>query len=298
MFHQFYTQKTGVFSADYIPDDLYYCFVDPYYNNWSEASYIDNRCYYTKLFPDTKQPESIAYRMNNLWFLGNGLLSNYHDVRVLLMQEEEFFIKRAVDSDGGHGVTYINDNNRELIDDIIKDISKDLIIQKPVRQHPILAYINASSVNTIRTLSFLDENGVIIYSSILRMGIHGAKVDNASSGGITCGINDDGTLKATAYSATGEAYTVHPDSNTPFSDMFVPSFSKIKDMVCRLHPTLAHYRLISWDIAVGEDGEPVLIEANLHYGELDFHQLNNGPLFGEDTDKRLAEVFSIADTPV
>ncbi len=34
-----------------------------------------------------------------------------------------------------------------------------------------------------------------------------------------------------------------------------------------------------------------MIEANLNQGELDFHQLNNGPLFGEDTIKVLDEVF-------
>ena len=35
---------------------------------------------------------------------------------------------------------------------------------------------------------------------------------------------------------------------------------------------------------------PTLIEANLCNGELDFHQLNNGPLFGEDTERILKEV--------
>ena len=40
-----------------------------------------------------------------------------------------------------------------------------------------------------------------------------------------------------------------------------------------------------------EDEEPVLIEANFKYGALDFHQFGNGPLFGKDTQKILAEVF-------
>ena len=50
--------------------------------------------------------------------------------------------------------------------------------------------------------------------------------------------------------------------------------------------------MISWDIAIGEDELPVLIEANLYFGQLDFHQLNNGPLFGEDTEEILHEVFA------
>jgi len=52
-----------------------------------------------------------------------------------------------------------------------------------------------------------------------------------------------------------------------------------------------HFRLVSWDFAINEEGHPVMIEANLNLGELDFHQLNNGPVFGEDTKKILDEVF-------
>ena len=43
---------------------------------------------------------------------------------------------------------------------------------------------------------------------------------------------------------------------------------------------------------MGEDDEPILIEANLCDGELDFHQLNNGPIFGDETEDVLKEVFT------
>ena len=52
-----------------------------------------------------------------------------------------------------------------------------------------------------------------------------------------------------------------------------------------------HFRLISWDIALDKNNNPIIIEANLKYGEIDFHQLNNGPLFGDDTKEILNEVF-------
>jgi hypothetical protein len=51
-------------------------------------------------------------------------------------------------------------------------------------------------------------------------------------------------------------------------------------------------RLCSWDIAIGQDGDPVLVEANLSFGEVDFHQMCNGPIFGDLTEAVLAEVFS------
>ena len=50
-------------------------------------------------------------------------------------------------------------------------------------------------------------------------------------------------------------------------------------------------RMVAWDVAILENGVPVLIEANLYDGQLDSHQIHNGPLFGEDTKKIMDEVF-------
>lgn len=37
--------------------------------------------------------------------------------------------------------------------------------------------------------------------------------------------------------------------------------------------------MVSWDIAIDKDGDPVLIEANMRKGGINFHQFNNGPMF-------------------
>lgn len=75
-------------------------------------------------------------------------------------------------------------------------------------------------------------------------------------------------------------------------DLIIPNFEKIKELVTQQAKLLPHFRLVSWDIALNEKDMPILIEANLHFGEIDFHQLNNGPLFGDDTKEILKEVFS------
>ena len=38
-------------------------------------------------------------------------------------------------------------------------------------------------------------------------------------------------------------------------------------------------KLASWDFSVDELGNPILIEVNMAFGELDFHQMTNGPIF-------------------
>jgi hypothetical protein len=62
-------------------------------------------------------------------------------------------------------------------------------------------------------------------------------------------------------------------------------------MIERAHPMVPHFRLVTWDIAVDESGEAVLIESNFAKGGIEFPQLTNGPLFGEDTKKIMDEVL-------
>ena len=56
-----------------------------------------------------------------------------------------------------------------------------------------------------------------------------------------------------------------------------------------------HSYLLRFPFSVDEDGDPVLIEANLNCGGVFINQINNGPLFGDDTKKILDEVFQKAD---
>lgn len=293
-FHNFYTEKTGIYSVNYIPDSLYYNYIDQYFNDWGAAKYFDNKCFYKYYFPLVKMPETILLRINNFWCTPSHEIIPKADVISYLTEESDFFVKDATDSEGGHGVKYYTKNLLHEFSEIyLQESSKqDVIIQRCLKQCNELAILNPSSVNTIRVLSLLRDNEVKIYSCILRMGCNNSKVDNASSGGITCGINFDGRLKEIAYSARGKKFQQHPSSGLKFCTIKIPVFSKVLELVKEMHPKIPHFRLVSWDIAIDDNYNPVLIETNLKYGELDFHQLNNGPLFGDDTRLILQEVFS------
>lgn len=292
--HAFFTEKTGSFDRRYIPDSFHRFKIDRFFNDWSAAYYIDNKCYYQVMFQDVNIPKTIAFRMNGIWYQKWGIVIDYQQVKKLVMNEEECFVKKATESWGGLGVFYFQPNVQtvEKLTEIINSIPCDLVIQQGIKQSKSLAEINPDSVNTIRTMSLLRKDGTVkIYSSILRMGIMGAKVDNASSGGISTGIKPDGRLKDVAFSNEGVRYEEHPTSHVKFGSIVIPNFSKIEELVVMLHPRFPHFRLISWDIAVDMNDEPILIEANLCDGELDFHQLNNGPIFADDTERILSEIF-------
>ncbi|MGI6220130.1 MAG: hypothetical protein ACOYJE_09830 [Bacteroidaceae bacterium] len=47
--HSFYTGATGNFHVNYIPDALWYAFIEPYYNPRRLAKSLDSKCLYERL---------------------------------------------------------------------------------------------------------------------------------------------------------------------------------------------------------------------------------------------------------
>lgn len=294
VFHKFYTKATGEFNVRYMPDSLYYKYIDPYYNDWDRALYLDNKAYYRSMFPGAKQPRLITYRLNGFWYDENGVMIDADKAIGLILETTQCFIKQAADSEGGHGIAFIDNKkcDRSSLMNILDSFKTDFVVQEGLCQSKTLSAINESSVNTVRLLTLLKTDGTVkIYSAILRMGVNGAKVDNASSGGITVGICDDGRLKEKAFSAAGVQFYEHPTSKVHFNNFVIPNYDKVRSLVKEQAKNFPHFRLLSWDIAIDENDEPVIIEANMKFGEIDFHQLNNGPLFGDDTEEILKEVF-------
>lgn len=294
VFHSFYTEKTGKYCVDYIPDDKWFTDIDRFFNNREKARVLDHKSYYEKMFTgvDVKHPETILHRVNNLWYNEKMKRISLAEVEKLVENEETLFVKVSSDSCGGRGVKYIAGST--ILDNFKNETNNclDVVVQKPIKQHPELYKVGANSINTLRIVSLLSKEGVKVYSAILRMGIGDAKVDNASSGGITCGIKENGQLKDVAYTMLGEKFDCHPTTKVKFSEVTIPSYKQVIKLVKELHPSIPSFRMVSWDIAIDENAEPILVEVNLCMGQLDFHQLNNGPIFKEDTKKILDEVFN------
>ena len=293
LFHAFFLEKTGQFYPEHIPNDLYYTKIDPYFNPENLGRALDNKCLYNRLFPGIAQAQTVVCSMAGLWYDANMQWISWENAAALMDKQDAVFVKLATTSSGGKGVYYLEAKDGSLSQQLQGRVKPqaDVVVQVPLRQHTAMAALHESSVNTLRLLSLLTNDGVKIYSSVVRMGAGNSKVDNASSGGITCGITDDGFLKKYAFKASGEKFEKHPTSGIVFDGYEIPGFEKAKQMVKKAHPMVPYFKMISWDIAINENAEAVMIEANFIRGELDFHQLNNGPLFGEDTKKILDEVF-------
>lgn len=299
IYHQIYKGKSGVFYPDYIPEEQYICDITRYLSDRRAASYFDHKCYYPRLFTGIKQPKTIAMRINGIWLDSEYEVADKKKAFNLLLNEKESVYKAACYSEGGAGVAFLSftdetkkEERAKQIKSVVKSMKHgDLIVQRPVRQYKELSDLHPSSVNTFRIVSLLIDNDVKILSTSLRLGVGDSKVDNGSSGGIYIGVRQDGSLGEIGALDNGDVIKKHPDTNVRFSDVRLTCKDVALNLVKKAHPMIAHFRLVSWDIAIDDKKEAVLIECNLSLGGSDDVQVVNGPFFGEWTKQVLDEVY-------
>lgn len=289
-----YNRYNECFDSRYIPDNIYYSKIDTYYNNSIDCMAIDDKNMYDLYFPDVNQPNTIARKIKGNYLDAQYNFISIQDIIANIKERKNIIIKKAISSDGGNGIRFWNLNEGiELLQEYLS-ASYDYIVQEVIIQHPDISKLHSKSINSIRLLTLNRNNMISVLSGIIRMGVNGSKVDNGHSGGIFCGINDDGSLKDCAYKyMTGKRFEYMHPNGAVFSETTIPNYDKCKELVMSLSPRMSRVsNLTSWDLSVDLEGNPILIEVNLAYGGLFFHQMANGPIFGDMTQEILMEVFN------
>ena len=237
-------------------------------------------------------PKTYVHLINGIFEDENYNIISKEKAIDILSTANNITIKPSMASYGGKGVKFFNNPTKSELIEFFDNLEDDnLIFQETVKQSEVTAKLHPDSLNTIRIMTLiLDSDVKVLPWCAFRMGIGKSKVDNASSGGIYCKINEDGTLSNFAYDALGKRFDKHPDGGE-FSSVKFNFMDKIRNLVKESAQRFPHFRLIGWDIAINEDNEPIIIEANLTMSGMDVIETICGPLFGEYTEKVLEEVF-------
>lgn len=273
----------------YIPDDLWDGKILPYYSNMFFRRPYEDKCMHHALFPDLNRPRTIIKNMAGQYYTDDLQTLTAEEALELCCREESFILKPAIDSGAGRLIQFYDSktDSPDVIPKLLASLKNNFIVQEIVRQHPVLASLHESSLNTIRILSFFFEGEVHILSAIVRMGTGDARVDNVTAGGMQCGVHLDGQCYTLACTKKRDWVDRTPNG-TVFAKTRLPAFDKIIACVKREHSRLPHFRLVGWDFSVNESEEPVFIEYNVCPGP---NQMTCGPTFGDLTERVLEDVF-------
>ena len=287
-----FANKNQPFSAQYIPDDLWYGHIIPHYNNLIFAKALQDKCLHNILFSDVKRPETVVKNVAGVFYDDDLNLLTRQQAVARCHDAGRIVIKPSVGSGQGHSIRFLESgslSDRE-IEDIFRQYGQNYIVQKKLAQHPELARFNPSSLNTVRVITFLHNDRVHILSAVLRTGGAGSEVDNTSQGGFQITIRPDGHLMPTGFSHAGGRW--HYDDKAAdglaIAGLAIPSYDRIIDTVRAQAARMGHFKIIGWDMAVDTEGMPVLVEYNVIPGQ---NQESDGPTFGALTDEVLEEVF-------
>ena len=275
-----------------VPRGIWFNYMIPHFNDPYYDRQLSNKNLHNLIFPHIKRPETIFKRMSMSYYNDDLSPITWEEALARCAQEGQFIAKPTTDTFEGYGIHCFTGGNLDEAKDVLSRYNRqeDYIVQRFVSQHPDLATLNATSVNTVRLMTLVLNGKAHILSSILRVGADGNQVDNVSQGGYQCTIRPDGTLEKMAFTHVDKVgtYTDQTASGVKFEGFQVPSWDKLCQTAIDLALRLPYMKLIGWDLAVDDQGDVVLIEFN---SQPEQNEATCGPSFGDLTEDVLEEVF-------
>lgn len=171
---------------------------------------------------------------------------------------------------GTHGngiLVYEHSEGEERLREILSEISgKAYLCEEYLTQHPEMAKLSASSVNTIRALTLNDNGKVKIIDTAVRMGAENKACDNLCNGGLAATVDvDTGIIVTAGVTSRHERYIYHPVTGEKIVGFNIPLWEELKEMVTKAAERMPDYPVRGWDIAITPDG-PCIIEVNSYPG--------------------------------
>ena len=308
VWHRCYAAHTGQYVVDYFPDLLWVPHFEHYMNaNRDYAIVYEDKNVLPILasYVKVKTPRTYLSSTDGLLRDGSFAPLSVDSAKAKLHNVGEVFCKPSVRACSGRGCFSANFRNGidtktgRTISEVIKDLGENFQIQECIRCHDSIAAIYPTSVNTFRIITYRWKNEFYHMPVAMRIGQGGSEVDNACAGGMVVGVNDDGTLRPVATTEFNKQFSSHPDTGYVFADGKIEHFYKVVASAKKMHALLPQIGVFHWDFTIDEEGEPVLIEANVLNGNIWLINNAHGKSpFGEKTVEVIEWTRKMRDTNV
>jgi len=308
LWHQVYKNILGSFDPKMIPMTVYYLRFEPYMRDYRlTKAYADKNAHHI-FIPDANRPEMILQHVHRRFYgMKQTPLAKSQVESYIKKQEGSFFLKPAMDGNGGKHITTFRVEKGIVykkgepinVEMLLRPYPQNFLIQRKVLQHKEAAALHPNSVNTFRVTTIREGHKIRMLNDVMRVGVGGSEIDNASKGGMVLGVYEGGRLSERALDSRFNWVDIHPDTGISFKDFKPLSFAgKVEAEAVRLHERFPYADTICWDLTYDENDRVVVIEYNLAGFGVLYQQAFHGPYFGEKTEEWLAhmrEVWKYAD---
>ena len=175
------------------------------------------------------------------------------------LKNKSKIMAKPIDGVGGEGIKIIDAKDKNIYEEYNNYLLEEVIIQNKK-----LSELYDGSVNSIRMFTFFDGKKAYLLQAILKLG-NGGFVDNFSSGGMYCFLNDKGVVITPAIDKDDNIFGIHPTSKKQILNFQVPQFEEAKKLVLEAAKEIPQIKYIGWDVAISDKG-PCIIEGNSYPG--------------------------------
>jgi len=209
-------------------------------------------------------------------------------LKEFLKNNKEFMIK-PIDGLGGADVKKVKSSSIKSSKEYLKYLEDNrMFLEELIVQHKNMNNLCSSSVNTLRIMTFVNNNKSEILYAALRVGDGNHDVDNFHKGGMGVHIDTNtGRLKGEGIDKDLKHYKKHPVTKIEFNNFAIPYWKETKELVLKAALVNQNIKVVGWDVAITKKG-PVLVEGNRRPGfdlvqvvskrgrkDIIYHVLNN-----------------------
>jgi len=181
-----------------------------------------------------------------------------------LCRNQKEMIGKPLEGSSGQGIQkYLPDSWQGGGASFLETLRKDGIgiLEEVVIQHPKMASLCPTSVNTCRIATLLGDKQQGIVYAFLRIG-NGKVMDNVDCGGMAARIDlESGKLLTVGADKQGNTFIKHPITNTSIIGFEIPFWKEAKAMCLEAAQKFPEMRFVAWDVAITPEG-PTFIEGN------------------------------------
>lgn len=191
---------------------------------------------------------------------------DYEKVKSFI-KDHPVFVEKAARENCGRGVRLIDTTkdgfSLESYIEMLLQGDAEYLLEEKINQSEKMSQLNASSVNSVRMITFYDGKNVSLFVPHFRVGRNGSFIDNGAAGGLLCYVDEKTGVCQMAVDEFGHRFEVHPDSGTMLTGFQVPEWDQLLELTEKLARKLPTVRFVGWDLAHTDEGW-CFIEGNAH----------------------------------
>ncbi|SEF89214.1 sugar-transfer associated ATP-grasp domain-containing protein [Sphingobacterium lactis] len=275
---------SGKVDLNIVPENIFSAIIETKLNPHKEIAFFELKNVYEKWFNNLEVfPKSYFHKIEGTYYDRD--FNIIEDISQFLNSIDfnyPLILKSSRDTYGGEGVRKI-----KSLEDLWTGIEefRSLVCQELIIQNESLGSINNSSINSIRTCLLRTETGEFkVINNSIRFGINGS-LDNETSGGIVCSIDENGIFNEYAVNKYAQKYFSHPNSNVEFKGYKLPFYESLNLTAENIANQIPLANLISLDMCLDNENIWRCIEINLNGQTIRFAQYAGKGFFGNLTNQ-------------